>query len=624
MKTLATIFGFVWRVLDALRKVMHLIVLLVLFLGLAAALSPSIPIVPHKTALVIAPQGALVEQLAGDPFERAVAELYGQQRAETLVRDLTDAIEAAKTDKRVEALVLDVGSMAGGGVAKLEEVARAVRDFRTSGKKVYAYGEGFDQAQYYLAAHADEVYLDPQGLILIDGFGYYRTFLKGLIDKLAVDVNVFRAGKFKSYTDQFSRSDMADTEEEESLGWLNSLWSQYQAGVVKARRLEEGAIADYANNFAALAKAQRGDLAAVALEKKLVTDLKSRREFEDQMKGLVGEDEDNHTFRAVAHWDYLANVRPARALHLDGDRVGVVVASGEILDGEQPPGTVGSDSLARLLREALYEEAIKAVVLRIDSPGGSVFASEVIRREVDALRKAGKPVVASMSSVAASGGYYIAMDADQIWASPATLTGSIGVFAVFPTVERTLNKFGITIDGVGTTPLADSLRLDRSLSEGAKEILQSSVEHTYTEFVEHVATARGKSFDDIDAVAQGRVWAGADAAQQGLVDHLGSYKDALNAAAKLAKLGDDYEVQYIEPALGWREAIALQSQALAARFARAVAPERADVDECAALVRAAGSRAGAVVALYGSEAGVLLLPAVQFVSRRGQAQIPPT
>jgi protease-4 len=344
--------------------------------------------------------------------------------------------------------------------------------------------------------------------------------------------------------------------------------------VVKARRLEEGAIADYANNFAALAKAQRGDLAAVALEKKLVTDLKSRREFEDQMKGLVGEDEDNHTFRAVAHWDYLANVRPARALHLDGDRVGVVVASGEILDGEQPPGTVGSDSLARLLREALYEEAIKAVVLRIDSPGGSVFASEVIRREVDALRKAGKPVIASMSSVAASGGYYIAMDADQIWASPATLTGSIGVFAVFPTVERTLNKFGITIDGVGTTALADSLRLDRSLSEGAKEILQSSVEHTYTEFVEHVATARGKSFDDIDAVAQGRVWAGADAAQQGLVDHLGSYRDALNAAAKLAKLGDDYEVQYIEPALGWREAIALQSQALAARFARAVAPER--------------------------------------------------
>jgi protease-4 len=582
MKALATFFGFVWRALDTLRKVMHLIVLLVLFLGIAAALSPSIPLVPHKTALVIAPQGTLVEQLAGDPFDRAVAALYGQQRAETLVRDLTEAIEAAKTDKRVEALVLDLGQMAGGGVAKLEEVAAAIRDFRTSGKKVYAYGDGYDQAQYYLAAQADEIYLDPQGLVLIDGFGYYRTFLKGLIDKLAIDVNVFRAGKFKSYTDQFSRSDMSETEEEESLAWLNSLWSQYQAGIVKARQrdhMAQGAIADYANNFAALAKAQRGDLAAVALDKGLVTHLKSRREFEDQMKKLVGEDEDQHTFRGVPHWDYLANVRPTGALHLDGERVGVVVASGEILDGEQPPGTVGSDSLVRLLRQALDDEAIKAVVLRIDSPGGSVFASEVIRREIDALRKAGKPVVASMSSVAASGGYYIAMDADEIWASPATLTGSIGVFAVFPTVEHTLNKFGITIDGVGTTPLADSIRLDRTLTDGAKDILQSSVEHTYTEFVEHVAAAREKSFDDIDAVAQGRVWAGVDAAKHGLVDHLGSYRDALNAAAKRAKLGKDYKVEYIEQPLGWREAIALQSQALAARLAHAVAPEQKLLNE---------------------------------------------
>jgi protease-4 len=413
--------------------------------------------------------------------------------------------------------------------------------------------------------------------VLIDGFGYYRTFLKGLIDKLAIDVNVFRAGKFKSYTDQFSRSDMSETEEEESLAWLNSLWSQYQAASskrVSGRALAAGAIADYANNFATLAKEQRGDLAAVALAQGLVTELKSRREFEEQMKGLVGEDEDQHTFRGIPHWDYLASVRPGHALHLDGDRVGVVVASGEILDGEQPPGTVGSDSLARLLREALHNDSIKAVVLRIDSPGGSVFASEVIRREVDALRKAGKPVVASMSSVAASGGYYIAMDADEIWASPATLTGSIGVFAVFPTVEHTLNKFGITIDGVGTTPLADALRLDRTMTDAGKAILQASVEHTYSEFVEHVAAAREKSFDDIDAVAQGRVWAGVDAAQHGLVDHLGSYKDALNAARKRAKLGKDYKVEYIEPPLGWREAIALQSQALAARFARAVARSR--------------------------------------------------
>ena len=247
-------------------------------------------------------------------------------------------------------------------------------------------------------------------------------------------------------------------------------------------------------------------------------------------------------------------------------------------------------------------------MLRIDSPGGSMFASEVIRREVDALRKAGKPVVASMSSVAASGGYYIAMDADEIWASPATLTGSIGVFAVFPTVERTLDKFGITIDGVGTTPLADALRLDRTPErrrEGDPAVVRRARVQRSSSSTS--PTAREKSFDDIDAVAQGRVWAGVDAAQHGLVDHLGSYKDALNAAAKRAKLGDDYEVEYIEPPLGWREALALQSQALAARFTRALAPERQLLSQRTALVRAAGSGARAAVALHGSEAGVLLL-----------------
>ena len=314
---------------------------------------------PQKAALVIAPQGTLVEQLAGDPFDRAIAELYGQQRAETLVRDLVDAIEAAKTDERVEVLVLDLGHMAGGGVAKLEEVAAAIRDFRASGKKVIAFGEGYDQSQYYIAAQADEIYLDPQGLVLIDGFGYYRTFLKGVIDKLAVDVNVFRAGKFKSYTDQFSRSDMSEQEEEESLAWLNALWAQYQAGIVKARGLDEPArIADVREQLSpSRRKAQRGDLAAVALEKGLVTELKSRREFEEQLKALVGEDEEEHTYQR-----HRALGLPRRgalrrsALHLDGDRIGVVVASGEILDGEQPPGTIGSDSLARLLREALHDD----------------------------------------------------------------------------------------------------------------------------------------------------------------------------------------------------------------------------------------------------------------------------
>lgn len=572
MKAITWFLTFLWRGLDGLRKVLHLIVLLVLFLMIGALVSPSSPIVPHKAALVLAPQGALVEQLAGDPFERAVAEAYGQSRPETLLRDLIDVVDTAAKDKRIELMVLDLGGMSGGGIAKMQELADAIQRFRAAGKKVFAFGESFDQAQYYLAAQADEIYLDPHGLVLIEGFGYYRTFLKGVIDKLAVDVNVFRAGKFKSFTDQFSRSDMSEQEEQESMAWLNALWKQYLAGVAKARGLDENAIAAYANEYADIAQSHRGDLATAALERNLVTELKSRREFEDQIKALVGEDEDEHTFNGIMNWDYLAAARSGEPL-LDADRVGVVVASGEILDGAQPPGTIGSESTSRLLRDALYDDKVKAVVLRIDSPGGSMLASEVIRREINALRDAGKPVIASMSSTAASGGYYIAMDADEIWASPATLTGSIGVFAVFPTIERTLEKFGVTVDGVGTTPFAGSLRLDRTLNDGAKQILQSSIDHAYRVFVNNVATAREKSFEDIDEVAQGRVWAGIDAAQHGLVDKLGSYKDALDSAAEKAGLGKEYKVHYIEAPMGWRAALAMRTQAMAARLTRALVPE---------------------------------------------------
>lgn len=572
MKTIATFFRYVWRSLDALRKVLHLLVLLALGGILIAAFSPRAPMVPDQAALVIAPQGALVEQLSGDPFERAIAEAYGQGRAETLVRDLTDAIEAAQQDPRIKTLVLDLGGMAGGGMVKLEEVASAVRKFRATGKRVVAIGEAYDQAQYYLAAHADDVYLDPQGLVLIEGFGYYRTFLKGAIDKLAVDVNIFRAGKYKSFTDQFSRAEMSEQEREESLTWLNALWSQYQAGVTTARNLDANAINAYVNEVGDAASARGGNLAAVALERGLITEIKSRHEAEEQLKSVVGEDEDEHSYQGITHWDYLAAVRSTKVLDIDGKRIGVVVASGEILDGEQPPGTIGSDSAVALLRQARYDDDIKAVVLRIDSPGGSMLASEVIRREINALRHAGKPVIASMSSTAASGGYYIAMDTDEIWASPATLTGSIGVFGVYPTFERTLAKIGVTVDGVGTTPLASALQPERTMNDQAKQILQLYVEHAYSTFVGYVAAARQKSVAEIDAVAQGRVWAGSDAAKHGLVDRLGSFREALQAAAKRAKLGDDYEVEYIEPPLGWRQVLTRQTQLLAGRITRMLMP----------------------------------------------------
>jgi len=573
MKSFVKVLSIIWRGLDGFRKVLHLLVLLLIFSLILVAVSPRIPIVPRTAALVVAPQGALVEQLSGDPFERALAEAYGQGNPETLVRDVIDAIEAAGKDDRIKALVLDLGSMAGGGIAKLEEVAVALRKFKGSGKPVIALGEGYDQGQYYLAASADEIYLDPQGLVLIQGFGYYRMFLKGVIDKLAVDVNIFRAGKFKSFTDQYSRSDMSEQEREESTAWLNALWGQYQTAVTKARGIDSGAITAYVNELPLATGEQKGDLAKVALERKLVTEIKSRQEVEERLKSLVGTDEEQHTYQGISHWDYLRAIRAARALDIDGKRLGVVVASGEILDGEHPPGTIGSQSAVALLRKARFDDDIKAVVLRIDSPGGSMLASEVIRREVSALRAAGKPVIASMSSTAASGGYYIAMDADEIWASPSTLTGSIGVFAVIPTFERTLGKLGITTDGVGTTPLAGAMDIQRSFKPEVREILQWSVTHAYNTFIGHVAAAREKTVEEIDAVAQGRVWAGSDAVDIGLVDKLGSYREALDAAAARASLGKDYKVEYIEASLGWRQALARQTQMLAGRLTQALLPE---------------------------------------------------
>lgn len=557
MTPVVRFFKFVWRALDATRKVLHLILLLFLFLLIFAVVSPKVPPIPQKAALVIAPQGVLVEQLAGDPLERAVAELYGQERPETLLRDIVEAIEAAKTDDRIQVLVLDLSGLAGGGLAKLEEVAAAIRDFKTSGKKVISYGEAFDQSQYYIAANADEIYLDPQGVLLIQGYGHYRMFLKGIIDKLAIDVNVFRAGEFKSFTEQFTRTDMSDEEREATLSWLNALWEQYQAGIGRSRGAEEETpIEAYVNDFVAHVRAHRGDLAAVALERGLITGLKTRREVEEQLKSLVGEDERRHTYNHVLHTHYIATHRALRPLKRK-DRVGVVVLSGEILDGSHPPGTIGSDSAVRLLRNALDDERVKAVVLRIDSPGGSMFASEVIRREIAALKAAGKPVIASMSSVAASGGYYIAAPADEIWASPATITGSIGIFAVVPTVNRTLEKLGVNVDGVGTTPLSGQLRIDRPLGAEVRTLLQSTIERGYEEFLARVAQGRNKSRDQVDAIAQGRVWAGTEAQRIGLVDHLGTFDAAVKAAARRAEL-TDYEVEFIEPDLSWAQALALQ------------------------------------------------------------------
>ncbi len=423
-----------------------------------------------------------------------------------------------------------------------------------------AYATQLLQEQYYVAAQADEVYVDPMGFVLIDGYDRYRMYFKDAIDKLAVNVNVFRVGEYKSAVEVFTRNEMSPEEREESLVYLNSLWATYQAEAARARKLPPDAVAQYVSTLPAAVAAANGDAASVALRAKLVTGVKSRIEVEKRLIALVGEDENTGSFNAVLDTDYVRMVHAEKSLKPDGTaHIAVVVASGEILDGDQPPGKIGGSSTARLIREARLDDDVKALVLRVDSPGGSVLASEEIYRELLALKAAGKPLVVSMGDLAASGGYYIAAPADEIVASPATITGSIGIFAIIPTIDRSLDKLGVHVDGVGTTPLSGELRLDRPLGEGAKQLLQSTITHGYDEFLARVSSGRKKTRDQVDAIARGRVWAGTDAKRLGLVDRLGSFDDAVAAAARRANL-KEYETRFIQPELSVAQQLALELQ----------------------------------------------------------------
>ena len=579
--TLRSFFSALWRGLDGLRKALHLILLLVIFGLLIGVLRGSVPRIPSKAALLIVPEGQLVEQLSGDPLERAVQETRGEQHRETLLWDLTDSIRTAAADPRIPAVALDLEKFEGGTQPTLEELAAALREFRASGKKVIAYGVELSQERYYLAAQADEVLLDPMGFVLIDGYDRYRMYLKDALDKLGVEINVFRVGAFKSAVETYTRTNMSAEDREESRAYLTALWTSYQEAVTRARKLQPDALAKYVGSLSKTVPAAGGDAARVALQAGLVTALKTRIEFEQRLVALVGKDDNNGSFKSVFADDYLHYARAQKKLKADGKaRIGVIVAEGEILDGEQPPGTIGGESMARLLRQARNDKDVKAVVLRVDSPGGSVLASEQIYRELVALRGAGKPVVVSMSGYAASGGYYISAPADEIWASPATITGSIGIFAIIPTVDRTLGKVGVSVDGVGTTPLSGQLRIDRPLGEEARALLQSTVSRGYSEFLERVADGRKKSRDEVDQIAQGRVWAGTDAHRLGLVDQIGSFNDATKAAARRAKV-TDYALEFIEPELTWAQALAMQLRSSLAALVLHASPGEAALAQLA-------------------------------------------
>jgi protease-4 len=540
-----------WRGLNVLRRVLHLILLLVIFGALAAALVGPPVVVPESAALVIDPEGELVEQLAGDPIDRAVGELQGDGVRQVLVGDLVDSLESAADDDRIKAVVLRLEALEAGGLPMLQAVVRGMDRVRQAGKKVVAIGDSYEQGQYYLAAHADEVYLNDLGIVYIDGFGYYRTFLKGALDKLQVDLNVFRVGEYKSFVEPFTRDDMSEEDKTASRQWLGAMWAVYQRDVVAARKLAPGSLDEYANNMPAYLQAAGGSASRAALDRKLVDGLMSRQEFRDYMIEAVGESPDDaYDFSGIDYRSYLAAIRRTRTPDLREDKVGVIVASGQIVDGDAPPGEIGGDTLADLVRQAAADDSIKAVVLRVDSPGGSMFASEVVLDELQALKDAGKPLVVSMGTVAASGGYYISMVADEIWANESTITGSIGVGALVPTIDRGLGTLGIHVDGIGTTKLSGQLRLDRPLGEEARALLQETVQDAYTIFVDKVAESREMTFEQADEIARGRVWIGSDAKQLGLVDTLGDLPGAIEAAARLANLeADAYGIQNVEPEL---------------------------------------------------------------------------
>ena len=554
--------GRVWiKMLGRTLNMTRLVVLNMVFIAVVIAacvmlMSKEKVHVPDQAALVVAPNGVIVEQLSGDPLDRAVADLRGDNEPETLLRDLVDAIRIATEDDRIAVLVLDLSRMSGAGLSKLQDLGAAIDGFREAGKTVLATADVYGQSSYYLAARADEVYLHHMGMLIIEGYGRFRTYYKDGIDRLGVDVNVFRVGEFKSAVEPYLRNGMSDEAREANLEWLGDLWRAWVDDVAAARGMEAGEIVDYAEHFGDYLEEAGGQAAQAARDAGLVDVVATRDQVKDRLIELVGEDEDDHMYSRVGFASYLEDVadrRPGAGSEDDGV-VAVVVARGTILDGSQPPGAIGGDSTAALVRRARNDPAVKALVLRVDSGGGSGFASEVIRRELEITRQAGKPVVSSMGSVAASGGYWITMASDQVWASPSTITGSIGVFGMFPTFQKPLAKYlGMRVDGVGTTQLAGALRLDRALREEVGEMIQAMIDEFYRDFIARVAEARGLTVEDVDEIARGRVWSGADAHELGLVDSMGGMDEAVKAAARLAELGEDYSVRYFERELGFKE-----------------------------------------------------------------------
>ena len=533
-----------WGWLDSSRRfAFNLLWLLLLIVLISALIKRGPEPLRDKTTLVLNLQGRLVEQHSGGARDRLQAELQGQESDQVQLRDVLSVLEHAAKDAKVSQMLLDLNGYTGGGQAGQRELVAALKAFKASGKKIVAYGDGFDQRGYQLAAQADEVFLHPMGIVLLEGFGRYRNYYKDLFEKVGVSANVLRAGKYKNFGEPYFTNGPSDATKESEGALYGDLWGRYMAGVEEARKLEKGALSAYIDTLPARLEALKGDTAQLALEAKLVDGIKNRDEVRALLMERGAKDEKGHSFRRVDFKTYLAHAKPAP---VQGKRVAVVVAEGSIVDGSANPGKVGGDSTAALVRQARENDKVVAVVLRVNSPGGSAFASDLIRRELELTRKAGKPVVISMGDVAASGGYWVSMNADTVIADPSTVTGSIGVFGMLPTADKLLDKIPVRTGGVATTWLVGAGDPRRPLDPRVAQAMQAGVDGIYREFITKTASARKKTAEQIDAVAQGRVWTGQQALDVGLVDRLGNLGDALAEAGKLAKLEGTPKVEYIE------------------------------------------------------------------------------
>lgn len=555
---LRRVFGGLWNALTrirlALSNILFLVMLaLIYFVYFGGGPEP----MPQQAALLLNMSGVVVDERSPvDPLMAILSEQTPVEH-EVLLRDVVEAIEFAAEDPAISALVMELDSLMYVGISKSQEIIPALEAFRATGKPIVAVGDYYTQDQYLLASHADTIISHPMGGVAVEGYSSYQNYFRETLEKVSVNMHVFRAGDYKSAVEPYTRDDMSPGEKEVTRAWLSDLWAQYTDIVESERDLEQGSLNDYVNNYAQRLVERGGDAAALALEAGLVDELMSRSQSNALLVDIVGAANDDGLYEAVVFERYVARKRPGVLSASEGDHIAVITASGSILPGEQPPGTIGGDTLARLIRGTAENVATKAMVLRINSGGGSMFASEVIRQQLLYAKEKGIPVVVSMGAVAASGGYYIAADADEIWATPGTITGSIGVFAAFPTFERLLERMGINTDGVGTTKLAGSLRVDRPLAPELATALTSNIEYAYKTFLEIVAAGRNMTVEQVDAVAQGIVWSSAAAHEVGLVDELGTLEEAIEAAAALAQL-EDYEVKYVSVPLSPRDMLLKQ------------------------------------------------------------------